>query len=90
MENMQGLALRGPGGRKVGPQWQAQGPNRSMKQVLFEAHPKLHEKTEKPKKWRRKNEKLKKMCFLKCDTFFTQKLMAQPLGDYRCFIENKR
>ena len=35
-----GLALAGPGGRKVGPQWQAQGPNGSMKQVFFEAHPK--------------------------------------------------
>jgi len=61
-----------------------------MKQVLFEAHPKKHEKTEKPKKRRRKNEKLKNMCFLKYDTFFTKKRRAQPLGDYWCFIENKR
>jgi hypothetical protein len=84
------LALSGPGGCKVGPQWQAQGPNRCMKHVFFEAHPQKHEKTEKPKKWRRKNEKLKNMCFLKCDTFFTKKRRAQRLGDYWCFIENKR
>ncbi len=44
-----------------------------MKQVLFEAHPQKHEKTEKQKKWRRKNEKLENMCFLKYDTFFTKK-----------------
>ena len=62
-----------------------------MKQVLFEAHPKKHEKIEKPKKRRRKNEKLKNMCFLKCDTFFfSKKRRAQRLGDYWCFIENKR
>ena len=85
-----GLALPGPGGRKVGPQWQAHGPNGSMKQVFFEAHPKKHEKTEKQKKGPRKNEKLKNMCFLRHDTFFTKKRRAQPLGDYWCFIENKR
>jgi hypothetical protein len=58
-----------------------------MKQVLFEAHPKKHEKTEKPKKRRRKNEKLKIMCFFEYDTFFTKKRRAQRLGDYWCFIE---
>jgi hypothetical protein len=43
-----------------------------MKQVLFEAHPQKHEKTEKSKKCRRKNEKLNNMCFLKCDSLFTK------------------
>ena len=60
-----------------------------MKQVLFEAHPKKHEKTKKNEKRRRKNEKLKMCAFLKYDTFFTQKRRAQRLGDYWCFIEIK-
>ena len=84
------LALAGPGGRKVGPQWQAQGPNGRMKLVFFEAHPKKHEKQKKAKKRRRKNGKLRNMCFLKCDQFFIKKRRAQPLGDYWCFIENER